>query len=100
MTGETQIITPGASAAAPRTRTRKQAVQDEIAAVRPRPRRDPAIWGIYAFLIFVSIVELFSASSREIVGDNILGPISRHAFLLFIGFIIMMVGFLGLLRWK
>ena len=89
MTGETQIITPGASAAAPRTRTRKQAVQDEIAAVRPRPRRDPAIWGIYAFLIFVSIVELFSASSREIVGGNILGPISRHAFLLFIGFIIM-----------
>ena len=89
MTGETQIITPGASAAAPRTRTRKQAVQDEIAAVRPHPRRDPAIWGIYAFLIFVSIVELFSASSREIVGGNILGPISRHAFLLFIGFIIM-----------
>ena len=89
MTGETQIITPGASAAAPRTRTRKQDVQDEIAAVRPRPRRDPAIWGIYAFLIFVSIVELFSASSREIVGGNILGPISRHAFLLFIGFIIM-----------
>ena len=86
MTGETQIITPGAQAD---PRTRKQAAQDEIAAVRPRPRRDPAIWGIYAFLIFVSIVELFSASSREIVGGNILGPISRHAFLLFVGFIIM-----------
>lgn len=86
MTGETQIITTGAQAD---PRTRKQAAQDEIAAVRPRPRRDPAIWGIYAFLIFVSIVELFSASSREIVGGNILGPISRHAFLLFVGFIIM-----------
>ena len=58
MTGETQIITPGAQTD---PRTRKQAAQDEIAAVRPRPRRDPAIWGIYAFLIFVSIVELFSA---------------------------------------
>lgn len=71
--------------------TAAAAMQADIEAVRPRPRRDPAIWGLYAVLIFVSVVELFSASSREIVGGNILGPISRHAFLLAGGFLIMLV---------
>lgn len=86
MKKETHNLDTG-SAATPNSR--KQAAKDEIAAMRPRPRRDPAIWGIYIFLIFVSVVEMFSASSRDIVGGNYLAPISRHAFLLFIGFIIM-----------
>lgn len=87
MVGETRTI---GGAPATDSCVLQSSVQDDIEAVRPRPRRDTAIWGIYAFLIIVSIVEQFSASSREIVNGNILGPISRHAFLLFLGFVIML----------
>ena len=60
-------------------------------AMRPKPRRDRYIWGIYLFLVAISIVEVFSASSREITAGNILGPLLKHVVLLFGGFILMVV---------
>lgn len=60
-------------------------------AMRPKPRRDRYIWGIYLFLVAISIVEVFSASSREITAGNILGPLLKHVILLFGGFILMVV---------
>ena len=63
----------------------------DIEAVRPRPRSDRYIWGIYILLCLVSIVELFSASSREIVNGNVLFPLMRHVMLLFAGFLIMLL---------
>lgn len=66
-------------------------LRSQIETVRPRPRSDRQIWGIYAALVFISLIELYSASAREIVGGNILGPVMRHALLLFMGFIIMLV---------
>jgi cell division protein FtsW len=61
----------------------------EIEAVRPKPRTDKQIWGIYITLVIFSIIELYSASSREVVAGNILGPLLRHVALLFVGFLIM-----------
>lgn len=53
-----------------------------------RPKSDKYIWAIYIALIVISIVEQYSASSREIVGSNVLGPIMRHCMLLAIGVVI------------
>ena len=64
-------------------------IRADIDAVRPRPRTDRQIWGIYFALVFISLIELYSASSREIVAGNILGPVIRQAALLFLGFLIM-----------
>lgn len=51
-------------------------------AVRSRAKHDPYIWGIYIMLLLVSIVELFSASSTEVRGSNIYGPLLRHVMYL------------------
>lgn len=72
------------------TRT-SDSLQSQMETVKPRPRTDKQIWGIYITLVFISLVELYSASSREIVGGNILGPLLRHALLLGVGCVIMMV---------
>ena len=61
----------------------------QVEAMRPRPRRDRQIWGIYILLVIISVIELYSASSREVTAGNILGPLIRHAGLLFVGFLIM-----------
>lgn len=50
---------------------------------------DLYIWGSYIGLIIVSVIELFSASSQEIRGGDIYGPILRHAMFLGIGLVIM-----------
>lgn len=63
----------------------------DIEAVRPRPRSDRYIWGIYVMLCLISVVELFSASSREIVNGNVLHPLLRHVGLLSVGFLIMLL---------
>lgn len=65
--------------------------KSQVDAMRPRPRRDRQIWGIYILLVLISLVELYSASSREVVAGNILGPLVRHALLLFGGFVIMVL---------
>ncbi len=46
---------------------------------------DKYIWGIYLALLIISIIELFSASSTEIQGANVYGPLIRHAIFLAIG---------------
>ena len=47
---------------------------------------DKYIWGVYIFLIIVSVIELYSASSREVTASNVLAPIMRHVFMLLLGF--------------
>ncbi len=53
-----------------------------------RRKSDKYIWAVYLTLIVVSIVEQYSASSREITGSNVMAPILRHCFLLGIGLVI------------
>lgn len=49
-------------------------------------RPDPYIWGIYLSLLIISVIELFSASSTEVSGDNVYSPLIRHGIFLFMGF--------------
>lgn len=59
--------------------------------VLTKQKPDHYIWGIYIMFLVISVVELFSASSTEVVGGNIYGPLFRHA--LFLG------GGLGIVLW-
>lgn len=68
---------------------KQRTIADDVAAVRPKARRDPWLWGTYCIIVFISIVELYSASSREIVAGNVLWPVVRHIILLAIGLGIM-----------
>lgn len=53
-------------------------------------RPDPYLWGIYLMLLVISVVELFSASSTEIVGENVYGPLTRHCLFLVGGLLIVL----------
>ena len=46
---------------------------------------DPWIWGIYIMLLIISIVESYSASSREIASQGIYMPIFKQCFFLAVG---------------
>lgn len=59
----------------------------KVAALKKnKGRPDPYIWGIYIGLLIISVIELFSASSTEISGSNVYGPLIRHAMFLLMGF--------------
>lgn len=53
-------------------------------------RPDIYIWGVYGFLVVLSIIELYSASSFEISKQGLYGPLMRHVGMLFIGFLIIL----------
>lgn len=50
-------------------------------------RADKHIWGIFLFLCLISIVELYSASSREVALSpfGVYGPVVRHGGMLIAG---------------
>lgn len=56
---------------------------DELPVARP----DRHIWGIYIALCIISLVELYSASSREVASSaiGVYGPILRHGAMLLAG---------------
>lgn len=56
-----------------------------------RQKSDPYIWGIYIFLLLISVIELFSASSSEVTAGNVYMPLIRHGIFLVLG--------LGLVLW-
>lgn len=55
----------------------------------PHGHADKHIWAIYITLCIVSIIELYSASSREVASAGVYGPILRHCFMLFLGFLLV-----------
>ncbi len=57
----------------------------------PVAKGDKHIWGIYIFLIIISVIELYSASSREVAkaGMGVYGTIVRHGLMLLAGFFII-----------
>jgi cell division protein FtsW len=71
--------------------SKKERILNDVKAVRPKARIDKQIWGIYIALVIFSIIELYSASSREVVAGNILAPLLRHVVLLAAGLVIMLV---------
>ena len=50
---------------------------------------DPWIWGIYFMLVLISIVETYSASSREVATMGVYMPIVKHCFFLLLGGIVL-----------
>ena len=58
---------------------------------KEKRRSDPYIWGIIIILYIVSVVEVYSAISREITGGDVYSPIIKHIMLLFSGFVITYV---------
>ena len=50
-----------------------------------RKHGDPWIWGIYIMLIVISLVETYSAASREVVKMGVYMPILKHILFLMIG---------------
>lgn len=60
----------------------------EQSAKPPLPKADKYIWALYIFLLVVSVVELYSASSREVTADNVFMPLLRHGRLLLIGVLV------------
>lgn len=49
------------------------------------PKADKYIWGIYIVLLVVSVIELYSASSREVTASNVFAPLLRHGKMLLLG---------------
>ena len=72
----------------------RQISPSEAVAERDMPvaKGDKHIWGIYILLIFISVIELYSASSREVsgAGFGVFGPIVRHGLMLIAGFFIIL----------
>ena len=50
-----------------------------------RKHGDPWIWGIYIMLIVISLIETYSAASREVVKLGVYMPILKHVFYLMLG---------------
>ena len=71
----------------------------------PLAKGDKHIWGIYILLVIISIVELYSASSREVVsaGMGVYGTIIRHGAMLLAGFgiicLLQRTHYRTILRW-
>lgn len=59
---------------------------------KPKLKADKHIWGIFIALCIISIIELYSASSREVASSTmgVYGPIVRHCAMLFAGVIIIL----------
>lgn len=60
----------------------------EAAVKPPLPKADKYIWAIFISLLVISIIELYSASSREVSASNVFEPIIRHGSILFGGALI------------
>lgn len=58
---------------------------------KPKGKSDPYIWGIYLLLLFISVIELFSASSSEVTTTNVYAPLIRHGIFLGLGLAIILV---------
>lgn len=67
--------------------------QPEQIATKPHAvaKADKHIWGIFIALSIISIIELYSASSREVASSSlgVMGPILRHIVMLTGGFVLV-----------
>ena len=73
------MINDGGGTAAP---------QVEAKVKRPLPKADKYIMAIYIAILVISVIELYSASSREVQASNVFGPIIRHGQMLLLGVVL------------
>ncbi len=57
----------------------------ETTDIKTQRKGDKYIWAIYIALCVISIIELYSASSREVSASNVLSPVIRHCLMLGVG---------------
>lgn len=57
---------------------------------QPSRGGDVYIWGIYLFLVVISVIELYSASSSEVTAKRLYGPLFVHLRWLVLGFIVIL----------
>ncbi len=69
----------------PATMTIDSPAAKAATAITYKKHGDKSIWGIFIILCLVSIVELYSASSREVASAGVYGPILRHCVMLLAG---------------
>lgn len=72
--------------------TAAPAAAADNAGIKTIGRADKHIWGIYIALLIISVIELYSASSREVASSSIgvFGPLVRHAAMLGMGLLIIL----------
>ncbi len=73
-----------ATAGAPATATAAPATAP-TSAIPYKRHGDKSIWGIFITLCLISVIELYSASSREVASAGVYGPILRHCIMLAVG---------------
>jgi len=54
----------------------------------PLPKADKYIWAIYIAILVISVIELYSASSREVTASNVFAPLIRHCQMLGLGMVL------------
>ena len=64
---------------------KKGMVAREARVKEPLPKADKYIWAIYIAILVISVIELYSASSREVQAENVFGPLLRHGKMLLLG---------------
>lgn len=79
MFGTAEATPSGASAAA------AAAPAPAASAIPYKRHGDKSIWGIFIMLCLISVIELYSASSREVASAGVYGPILRHCIMLGVG---------------
>ncbi len=82
---------PATPAGGVHTEAPQPAPAPQPSAIPLRRHGDKSIWGIFVLLCFVSIIELYSASSREVAAAGVYGPILRHC---------IMLGIAGMIVWS
>lgn len=68
--------------------TPKASKTPDTAKSEDRPKVDRYILAMYIALCVISVVELYSASSREVASGNIIGPLGRHCIMLLGGIVL------------
>ncbi len=79
-----EVIPPDAGVDGNKPRERKSASK-KLEEVSKPLKSDKYIWAVYITLCVISIIEQYSASSREIAASNVMGPILRHCAMLGMG---------------
>ncbi|MDE7386959.1 MAG: FtsW/RodA/SpoVE family cell cycle protein [Muribaculaceae bacterium] len=68
------------------TRRRPGSKIDRVTEAIATPRKsDKYIWAVFITLCVISIIEQYSASSREIIANNVMAPIIKHCAMLGMG---------------
>lgn len=82
----TTAATPNAEESKASRKKEPQGAGTDTPSKRPSP--DKYLIALYVALCIVSVIELYSASSREVSSGNIFGPLLRHIMMLVLGIVI------------